>query len=135
MNGEKLYPIMLLLLSVALFNACQNNSSEKSVDHEFAHHVYFWLNNPDDPDEQAEFEKGVRELLELPLIKSYHFGTPAATTDRDVVEGSYTYSYLVFFEDKDAHDAYQEHPQHQEFIEKYQHLWKKVVVYDAVSEE
>lgn len=135
MNLKKLYSVFVLVMVVAIFASCQDNPSGKSSDQAFAHHVFFWLNNPDDPDERAEFEKGVRELLEVPLIQSYHFGTPAATTQRDVVEGSYTYSYLVFFENKESHDAYQEHPIHQKFIEDYQHLWKKVVVYDAVMEE
>jgi len=135
MIRKNLYYLVFLLLAVAFITSCQSDVSNKSVDEAFAHHVYFWLENPDDPDDRAEFEKGVRELLEVPVIRSYHFGTPAATTDRDVVEGSYTYSYLVFFEDRESHDVYQEHPIHQQFIKDYQHLWKKVVVYDAVMEE
>jgi hypothetical protein len=135
MIRKNLYYLVFLFLAVAIITSCQSDSSNKSVDEAFAHHVYFWLENPDDPDDRAEFEKGVRELLEVPVIKSYHFGTPAATTDRDVVEGSYTYSYLVFFEDRENHDVYQDHPIHQQFIKDYQHLWKKVVVYDAVMEE
>jgi hypothetical protein len=135
MIRKNLYYLVFLFLAVAFITSCQSDASNKSVDEAFAHHVYFWLENPDDPDDRAEFEKGVRELLEVPVIQSYHFGTPAATTDRDVVEGSYTYSYLVFFEDRESHDVYQEHPIHQQFIKDYQHLWKKVVVYDAVMEE
>ena len=117
-----------------LVGACQSDQTDKLNEQGFAHHVFFWLNNPDDPDERAAFEKGIDELLEVPQIKSHHVGVPAATTNRAVVEGSYTYSYLVFFEDKEDHDIYQEHPIHKKFIEDCQHLWEKVVVYDAVIE-
>jgi hypothetical protein len=135
MKNHKSISALILLLVIPLFALSQNGNPDKSVDQVFAHHVFFWLNNPDDAGDKAEFEKGVQELLKVPQIKSYHVGTPAATTHREVVEGSYTYSYLVFFENKKDHDVYQEHPIHKQFIEDYQHLWKKVVVYDAVMKE
>lgn len=130
----KLHSACLLVLALTLFISCQNDQTDKTCEQGFAHHVFFWLNNPNDPGDRAEFEKGIDELLKVPQIKSYHVGLPAATTNRDVVEGSYTYSYLVFFEDEEAHDSYQQHPIHKKFIEDYQHLWEKVVVYDAVME-
>lgn len=132
MIHKNVYSALLLVMVISLFASCQNDQTSKSCEQPFVHHVFFWLNNPDDPNDRAEFEKGVEELLEVPQIKSYHFGEPAATTHRDVVDGSYTYSYMVFFEDKESQDIYQEHPIHQKFIDEYQHLWKKVQVYDAV---
>jgi len=50
------------------------------------------------------------------------------------VDFSYTYSLVVSFPDLKTHDAYQADPSHVLFIEKAQHLWKKVQIYDSVSE-
>ena len=132
MIDKKKYSALLFIMAFFMLTSCQNDQSPEQT---FSHHVFFWLHNPDNPDDRAEFEKGIQDLLEVPQIQSYHFGVPAETGHRDVVEDSYTYSYQVFFEDKESHDIYQEHPIHQEFINDYQHLWKKVVVYDAVRED
>ena len=121
----------LLLIAIMAFAACQTQSN---CERSFSHHVFFWLNDPDNPEDRAAFERGVAELLTIPEIKSYHFGVPADVGDRAVVDGSYTYSYLVFFEDLAGHDAYQVHPKHTQFVEEYSYLWDRVVVYDSVME-
>jgi hypothetical protein len=120
---------LCLLLSLWILNSCQE---KRSIDHPFCHHVYFWLNNPDDPADRTAFENGISELLKIPEIKSYHIGIPAQTGHREVVDGSYTYSYMVFFENEQGHDVYQQHPIHVKFVEDCQHLWNRVVVYDSV---
>ena len=115
-----------------VLNSCQE---KREIQYDFCHHVYFWLNNPDNPAEREEFEKGLAELLEIQEIKMYHIGIPeSGTAGRGVVDGSYTYSYMVFFDDLDGHDIYQDHPVHLDFVENYSHFWSKVVVYDSVSE-
>ena len=50
---------------------------------------------------------------------------------RPVVEQSYQVALNITFPSKQAEQAYQTHPQHLEFVEKYvKPLVKKVVVYD-----
>ena len=49
---------------------------------------------------------------------------------RSVVDQSYQVGLNIQFETKQAQDAYQDHPQHLEFVEKGKGLWAKVVVYD-----
>lgn len=129
MNLKKSVSGLFLFLTILSFNSCSEN---RSIDHNFSHHVYFWLNNPDDPSDREAFEEGIASLLEIEEIKSWHFGVPAETAEREVVDGSYTYSYLVFFENAAAQDVYQDHPIHLRFVEDYGHLWQKVVVYDSV---
>lgn len=126
---KKLNYFLMLIAFPLLFGNC----TDKNIKHGFCHHVYFWLHNPDDSADRASFEKGIADLLKVPGIKSYHLGIPAETAVRDVVDGSYTYSYVVFFDDKAAHDVYQTHPIHLKFVADCQHLWDKVVVYDAIS--
>jgi hypothetical protein len=128
-------PFQLTIIFVALLalSSCQQSPSGREITPRFSHHVFFWLNNPDNPNDRAAFEKGIAELLEIPEIKAYHFGTPAHTGDRGVVDASYTYSFLVFYDDEAGHDIYQDHPLHLKFIDDCKHLWSKVLVYDSVS--
>ena len=116
-------------LLVLTFNSCRES---REISHDFCHHVYFWLNDPDSPADREAFEEGIAGLLLIPEIKAYHLGVPAETGYRDVVDGTYTYSYLVFFDDAEGHDIYQDHPIHRKFVDEYHHLWSKVVVYDSV---
>lgn len=129
--------LLLLMAIIALFSACQQTTTQtgkREIEPPFCHHVYFWLHNPDNPADRAEFEKGIEALLEIPEILAYHVGVPASTEVRGVVEASYTYSYAVFFANSEGHDIYQDHPLHHKFIEDCQHLWSKVVVYDSVTQ-
>ena len=125
---KHLYGLSLLIAAVLLGSCVES----REISHPFCHHVYFWLNNPDDPADREAFENGIAELLEIQEIKSFHFGIPVPeTAGRGVVDGSYTYSYMVFFDDLEGHDIYQDHPIHVRFVEENSHLWNRVVVYDS----
>lgn len=126
---KKLLYILCLALTAVSISSCRENSE---IQQPFCHHVFFWLNNPDDPADRQAFESAIADLLEIPEIKSWHLGLPVAeTAGRGVVDGSYTYSYMVFFDDLEGHDIYQDHPIHVRFVEENSHLWNRVVVYDS----
>ncbi|NQU87578.1 MAG: Dabb family protein [Mariniphaga sp.] len=97
------------------------------------HHVFFWLKEPKNEKARAQFEKGLEQLLKIETIQLSHIGVPASTESRDVVDNSYSYSYMVMFKDQEAHDIYQEHPLHLKFIEQNSMLWEKVIVYDTLG--
>ena len=99
------------------------------------HHVFFWLKNPDSKVDREKLITGVKSLAAIETVRSIHVGIPASTEKRDVVDNSYHVSELLGFDDVAGQDAYQVHPLHQKFIEEHQHLWAKVVVYDAVAVE
>lgn len=105
------------------------NSSMKKV---FVHHVFFWLKDPKNAEARKAFEKGIQALVKVPQIQSYHIGTPVESP-RDVVDDSFTYSYIAFFKNTADQDVYQTHPIHLKFVEDCQHLWEKVIVYDAIN--
>ena len=65
-------------------------------------------------------------------ISLLHIGTPA-DTDREVIDNTYHYSFLIGFEDRKGHDLYQEHPIHDKFRNEYNDMWTKVLVYDSVD--
>jgi hypothetical protein len=131
---KKILNYLILLLMVAHLNSCNNRSAEdRLINHDFSHQVYFWLNNPGDQADREAFESAIADLLKIPEIKAYHVGVPSeGTAGRGVVDGSYTYALLVFFDDENGHDIYQDHPIHLKFVEDNHHLWERVVVYDAV---
>lgn len=98
----------------------------------FVHHVYFWLSNPDSPEDKKALLAGLKKLSTVKTIKFFHIGEPA-TTNRDVIDVSYSLSWLLFFENKADQDSYQVDPDHLKFVDECKHLWKKVVVYDSVT--
>ena len=113
-------------------NASAKETKLKGV---LVHHVYFWLKEPENKTHRQQFEKAIEKLLKVETIKLSHFGVPAATEKRPVVDNSYTYSYLVIFDSIQDQNIYQSHPVHLEFVEKNSHLWDRVIVYDSVDKE
>jgi len=96
----------------------------------FSHIVAFWtvtLNRG----AADELLAGANKLLKnIPGVLQFHAGK-MVQSKRSVVEQRYQVALNLTFADKQAERAYQAHPQHAEFVEKYvKRLVKKVVVYD-----
>lgn len=98
----------------------------------FTHSVYFWLRDDLSPEATARFVDGIRSLTTIDTVQLGFIGTPAST-DREIIDRSYSYALIVWFADAAAHDAYQAHPIHDRFREQCGGSWKKIVIYDAVS--
>ena len=97
------------------------------------HHVFFWLKNPDSKEDLARLLAGLRTLAGIDTVRGIHIGVPADTEQRGVVDGSYSASELLFFDDVAGQNAYQVHPIHKQFVADCSHLWERVVVYDAFA--
>lgn len=100
-----------------------------------AHYVLFWLNDGLSEQEINDFANFFEELKSIPGIKSLHYGRAADTHPRDVVDNSFTYNLLVFFDTMDEINVYENHPVHLAAIDKYSKFWKKVVVHDSVVKQ
>lgn len=98
-----------------------------------AHHVFFWLKNPDSKEDLNKLLEGLRTLAKIETVRGLHIGVPAKTPKRPVIDDSYSASELIFFDDLEGQDVYQVHPIHKKFIEDYSHLWEKVLVYDSID--
>jgi hypothetical protein len=98
----------------------------------FIHHVYFWLANPESKEDHAALLAGLEALSKVPSIQQFHIGVPAST-NRDVIETTYQFSWLAVFPSREAQDVYQEDPIHLHFVATCKHLWKKVTVYDSIA--
>jgi hypothetical protein len=106
---------------------------EKKTKPPLTHHVFFWLKNPDSDADRNKLIEGLRTLANIETIRELHIGIPASTEKRDVVDNSYSVSELMFFDDVEGQNIYQEHPVHKQFVENYSYLWERVVVYDSIA--
>jgi hypothetical protein len=97
------------------------------------HHVFFWLKKPESKEDLARLLEGLRTLAKIESVRGAHFGVPASTEKREVVDNSYSASEFLFFDDLAGQKTYQDHAIHKKFVADCSHLWERVVVYDAVS--
>ena len=124
------------LASAAALGATAVSASTRSAQpgrKQLAHHVFFWLKNPDSREDLNKLLEGLRTLEKIDSVRKIHIGVPASTAKRDVVDSSYSASELIFFDDVAGQDAYQVHPIHKKFVEQCSHLWQKVIVYDSMD--
>jgi len=97
------------------------------------HHVFFWLKNPESKDDLAKLLAGLRTLANIETVRGTHFGVPASTEKRDVVDSSFSASEILLFDDTAGQKVYQDHPIHKQFVADCSHLWERVVVYDVMA--
>ena len=95
------------------------------------HSVYFWFKPDADPAVVAAFEAGLKRLSTIPDVVTAYFGKPETTPKRAVVDDSYAWALVEVFADLAAHDRYQEHPIHQDFLREFSGSWQRVQVYDV----
>ena len=123
--------LAVTLLTSSLFG--QNETDMKEFDPNFTHTVFFWLKNPDNPEDRMAFEKSLQKFLDNSgYAKTKFIGKPPKAS-RDVVDGSFTYSLIVTFDSAESQQAYQDEAPHKLFIEESSALWTKVIVYDSKS--
>jgi hypothetical protein len=108
-------------------------ASEIKITGALVHHVYFWLKEPKNEAHKKQLLTGLNQLATVKNIKMSHIGFPAGTENRDVVDHSYSISYMVMFDNQADQDAYQIDPIHLKFVDNNQHLWSKVIVYDSIN--
>jgi len=127
--------LLLLITAVSLIaNLSTARAQEQKADgKQFVHTVFFWLKNPEDQASRAKFERSLTTFINnSKFIRTKHLGVPAST-NRDVIDRSYTYCLSLTFSSKADQDKYQAEDLHLVFIKESESLWKKVLVYDSES--
>lgn len=99
----------------------------------FLHVVYVWLKPDLERKDIEEFEQDMRALRKIKTVKKMQTGKPAGT-QRDVVDNTYSYVIVIYFDDARGHDLYQNDPIHRQFVEKHKSKWTRIQVYDALLE-
>ncbi len=122
---------MATVVGAGVITAAQADSMDNKK--MLAHHVFFWLKNPNSKEDRDKLIAGLKTLEKIETVKSLRIGVPASTEKRDVVDNSFSVSELMLFDDVEGQNAYQVHPIHKKFVEDCSHLWEKVIVYDAID--
>ncbi len=123
-----LLPVVLLVLL-----SCKEEKTTTEFDSAFVHSVYIWLKNPDSTEDKAAFEASMERFMERSLYaKTKFLGRPPKAT-REIVDDTYTYNLIVTFASAEDQDRYQTEKAHLDFIEESNHLWDKIVIYDALG--
>ena len=96
-----------------------------------AHDVYFTLR-----DASPEAKQKLVDACRLYLTGHegtvfFAAGVRAEEMTREVNDRGFDVGLHVYFRDKAAHDAYQDHPRHQQFIAEMSANWKTVRVFDS----
>lgn len=110
-----------------------STAAEVKLQGALVHHVFFWLKEPGNEEHKKQLVEALHQLIKVKTIKLSHIGFPASTEDRDVVDHSYSVSYMAMFDNQPDQDSYQVDPIHLKFVEENQHLWSKVIVYDSTD--
>ncbi|MFP4055971.1 MAG: family 16 glycoside hydrolase [Candidatus Brocadiia bacterium] len=98
------------------------------------HSVYFWLKDgATEKDAEALIADCRAKLQPLEGVARLDVGRPAPG-GRGVVDASYHVGLVVVFADREAYQAYLDHPDHLALVEKHKPLWERIVVYDVMRE-
>lgn len=120
---------MVLITAPTWANTVQ--SDEEIQPSTIVHVVNFWLKKDLSEKDKKNFIGFFEELRKIEVIKTLNYGIPAKTNPRPVVDNSFDYTLIVTFKDLKDITTYETHPIHLKAIEKYQHLWTKVMVKDT----
>lgn len=118
-------PIAVLALSAVAAAA------EKPAPAVLTHDVYFTLKDASPGAKQALVAACRNYLSGHEGTVFFAVGTRADEMKRDVNDQAFDVSLHVHFRDKAAHDAYQEHARHKQFIAENEANWKTVRVFDS----
>jgi Stress responsive A/B Barrel Domain len=96
------------------------------------HNVFFSLKEPTDPNRRALVDACHRYLRQHEGIVFFACGVLAEALNRDVNVRDFDVGLHIAFTDQAAHDRYQEHPLHIQFVEENKPNWRQVRVFDSV---
>ena len=96
-----------------------------------SHDVYFTLKDRTPEARKKLVASCHKYLAGHPGVVFYAAGLLNETLRREVNDLDFDVSLQLVFVDKAAHDTYQVHPKHQQFIEENKPTWAKVRVFDA----
>lgn len=128
--------------SLSILKSCNRESNHQQLDEDSAkphlrqglivHSVYFWLKEDISTEEEEDFLKFFSVLRGIPEVEYLSYGKPAPTSPRAVVDNSFSYHLLVFFNGMEDINIYETHPDHIAAAEQYGKYWTRVEVRDTI---
>lgn len=95
-----------------------------------AHHVFFTLNDRSETSVKHLISEARKYLTDHDGLSEFNIGVRDKELDRPV-NGDFDVSLHMVFADRPAHDVYQTHPRHLEFIEANKEYWAGVNIFDS----
>lgn len=95
------------------------------------HMVYFNLTDNSEAAKAHLIDASRKYLTGHPGTAFFAVGTVVPDLNRPVNQLDFDIALQVVFADRKAHDEYQVHPRHKQFIEENKANWAKVRVFDA----
>ena len=120
--------LALLLLAVPLASLAQEGPAA------LAHDVYFTLNDASAAARSDLVAACRKHLAGHEGMLAFSVGVLAADLARPVNDRDFDVALHIAFADRAAHDRYQEHARHKQFIAEQQKNWKRVRVFDSLIE-
>ena len=122
--------LSLILGTAACLTATTTHGDEPML----AHNVFFSLKDDSSKARQTLVDGCKQYLSKHPGTVFFAAGVLAEDLQREVNDRDFDVALHVVFEDRAAHDKYQEADEHHKFIEEFKDNWEKVRVFDAVVE-
>jgi hypothetical protein len=98
---------------------------------QLAHMVYFKLKDSSEGSRKKLVDACHKYLTKHDGEIYFSAGLLATDLKRDVNDLDWDVALIIIFKDKAAHDKYQAHPRHQDFIKAGKDNWAKVRVFDS----
>jgi hypothetical protein len=95
------------------------------------HNVFFTLNENSPSARQKLVDACHKFLSGHPGVVYFSAGTLCESLVRPVNDRDFDVGLHVVFRSLADHDAYQQHPQHLQFVDENKPTWKKVRVFDS----
>jgi hypothetical protein len=103
-------------------------------DQMLAHVVLFTLKDRSEEAKRQLLADCKQYLSTQPGTVFFAAGTLAADIQWSISDRDFDVALLVVFQDKAAHEAYQDSPEHIEFLDKHSSAWSAIRVLDAYVE-
>jgi hypothetical protein len=125
--------VLAVVVAVALsLNAGRRTEAGGTKGLWIAHNVYFAL-KVNSPEAKKRLVAACKKYLSKhPGEVFFAAGTLAEELNRPVNERDWDVALHIVFQDRKAHDQYQDAPRHKQFIDENKDNWKKVRVFDSV---
>jgi hypothetical protein len=124
---------VLAIVAVIVLRAGAAREKEKPMSKgNIAHMVYFKLKDNSEAIRQKLIDSIKKHLDKHEGTVYFSAGVIGDDFKRDVNDREWDIGLHLVFKDKAAHDKYQDHPRHNQFVEDNKATWAKVRVFDAV---
>lgn len=135
--GKLLLVLALAALIAAALAAVSQaaKTNETAASKWLAHDVFFKLKDGSEASKQKLIEACNKYLTKHPGTELFAVGTPVSELNREVNDRDFDVALHIYFQDKAAHDKYQESARHVQFVNENKATWSKVRVFDSWVEK